>query len=119
MLNKFKLIILLVILSACKSNPTEVIDETPIQSETKPNILLIIADDLGKDAMPNFSEGLIKPQTPNLNSLMNSGITFDNFWSYPVCTPTRASILTGKYGIKTNVIEVGDVISTNETSLQQ
>ena len=96
--------------------------ETPIDSGgvevTKPNILLVIADDMGKDATPNFSEGTIKPNMPTLQSLMNSGITFDNFWSYPVCTPTRASILTGKYGVNTNVIDVGDPISTAETSLQ-
>ncbi|MDB9777999.1 sulfatase-like hydrolase/transferase [Polaribacter sp.] len=96
--------------------------ETPIDSGgfevAKPNILLVIADDMGKDAMPNFSEGTIKPNMPTLQSLMNSGITFDNFWSYPVCTPTRASVLTGKYGVNTNVIDVGDPISTAETSLQ-
>ena len=96
--------------------------ETPIDpggiDVTKPNILLVIADDMGKDATPNFSEGMIKPNMPTLQSLVNSGITFDNFWSYPVCTPTRASILTGKYGINTHVIEVGDPISTAETSLQ-
>ena len=96
--------------------------ETPIDSGgvevTKPNILLVIADDMGKDATPYFSEGTIKPNMPTLQSLMNSGITFDNFWSYPVCTSTRASILTGKYGVNTNVIDVGDPISTAETSLQ-
>ena len=96
--------------------------ETPIDSGginlIKPNILLVIADDMGKDATPNFSEGSVKPNMPTLQSLINSGITFDNFWSYPVCTPTRASILTGKYGVNTNVIEVGDLISTAETSLQ-
>ena len=80
---------------------------------------MIIADDLGKDAMPNYSEGSIKPNIPNLQNLMNSGLTFDNLWSYPVCTPTRSSILTGKYGIKSGVIEVGDIISTSETSLQK
>tara|TARA_B110000090_G_scaffold104115_1_gene116856 strand:- start:1833 stop:3125 length:1293 start_codon:yes stop_codon:yes gene_type:complete len=96
--------------------------ETPIDpgggEVTKPNILLVIADDMGKDATPNFSEGIIKPNMSTLQSLINSGVTFDNLWSYPVCTPTRASILTGKYGVNTNVLEVGDVISTAETSLQ-
>jgi arylsulfatase A-like enzyme len=96
--------------------------ETPIDQGgidvLKPNILLVIADDMGKDATPNFSEGNIKPNMPVLQSLINTGITFDNLWSYPVCTPTRASILTGKYGVNTNVLEVGDVILTAETSLQ-
>ncbi|TVZ55310.1 arylsulfatase A-like enzyme [Lutibacter sp. Hel_I_33_5] len=95
----------------------EVIEEIVVTK--KPNILLIIADDMGLDATPNYSEGTIKPNMTNLQSLMNDGITFENFWSYPVCTPTRAAILTGKYGIKTDVIEVGDEISTSETSIQK
>lgn len=106
---------------ACNSSSGEddtiIVDPNPVNS--KPNILLVIADDLGKDATPNYSEGSIKPFMPNLQSLISTGITFDNLWSYPVCTPTRASILTGKYGFKTNVLEVGDVISTGETSLQK
>lgn len=103
---------------ACSSSTPEEVEQPP-STASKPNILLIIADDLGKDATPNFTEGSTKPNMSTLQSLMNSGITFDNVWSYPVCTPTRASILTGKYGIKTGVIEVGDVISTGETSVQR
>tara|TARA_Y100000034_G_scaffold125539_1_gene175365 strand:+ start:195007 stop:195477 length:471 start_codon:yes stop_codon:yes gene_type:complete len=119
MFKKIYLLLILIIGVGCSSATEEETMNNEPTLEVKPNILLIIADDLGKDAMPNFSEGTVKPSTPNLTSLMNSGLTFDNFWSYPVCTPTRASILTGKYGIKTNVIEVGDNISTSETSLQK
>lgn len=109
-----------ILLTNCSSSTEESIvdpDPDPIV-QMKPNILLVIADDMGKDATPNFMEGTIKPTMPTLQGLMNTGITFENLWSYPVCTPTRASILTGKYGIKTNVLEVGDVISTSETSIQ-
>ena len=67
---------------------------------SKPNILLIIADDMGKDATVGFSEGIIKPNTPNINSIRNEGISFNNFWVYPTCSPTRASIITGKYGFE-------------------
>ncbi|MFY0629566.1 MAG: sulfatase-like hydrolase/transferase [Flavobacteriaceae bacterium] len=103
--------------SSDTDDDTIIIDPDPTTSS--PNILLVIADDLGKDSTPNFTEGNIKPNMPNLQSLISSGITFENLWSYPVCTPTRASILTGKYGSKTGVLEVGDVISTAETSLQE
>ena len=115
---KVSLIFLLVSILASCSSPSTTTEEEVTQI-TKPNILLIIADDLGKDAMPNYSEGTIKPNIPNLQNLMNNGLTFDNLWSYPVCTPTRASILTGKYGVETGVIEVRDEISTSETSLQK
>ena len=120
---KHTLGILFLTLSFLACNPStdigdsEIIDPNPVGS--KPNILLVIADDLGKDATPNYTEGNIKPFMPNLQSLISTGITFDNLWSYPVCTPTRASILTGKYGFKTGVLEVGDQISTGETSLQR
>ncbi|MFD2565767.1 sulfatase-like hydrolase/transferase [Pseudotenacibaculum haliotis] len=111
------------VMFSCSSSVEEVIDDPiddsdPVTS-SKPNILLIIADDLGKDAMINYTEGSVKPMMPTLQSLITTGITFDNLWSYPVCTPTRASILTGKYGFRTGVLEVGDNISTAETSLQE
>ncbi|MDA9129228.1 sulfatase-like hydrolase/transferase, partial [Candidatus Gracilibacteria bacterium] len=83
-----------------------------------PNILLIIADDLGLDAMPGFDEGSLKPYMPNISKLAGEGVTFENLWSAPTCTPTRATILTGKYGYRTNVLQVDDVLSTQETSLQ-
>lgn len=118
----FKLLFAIVLYVGCSSSVEEtddvIVDPDPVTS-SKPNILLVIADDLGKDATPNYTEGSIKPNMPVLQSLITSGITFDNLWSYPVCTPTRASILTGKYGFKTGVLEVGDVISTGETSLQE
>ena len=91
------------------SNPTENI----------PNILLIIADDLGKDAVNGFYEGSIKPTTPNIDAIRNSGLTFTNFWSYPTCSPTRASILTGKYGYRTGVKWAGDEISLSGKSVQK
>jgi arylsulfatase A-like enzyme len=98
----------------------EVIDDIDLPiTNKKPNILLVIADDVSKDAVPNYTEGSIKANMPNLQDLMSTGITFDNAWSYPGCTPTRASIITGKYAVKTGVLEVGDQISTTETSLQK
>jgi arylsulfatase A-like enzyme len=121
----FSLVCILFMNCSSPSTATEEIDnpvddtETPTNTNTKPNILLIIADDVSKDAIPNYTEGSVKATMPNLQSLMSSGITFDNAWSYSVCSPTRASIITGKYGIESGVVEVGDAISTSETSLQK
>jgi arylsulfatase A-like enzyme len=83
-----------------------------------PNILLVIADDLGVDASNQYNIAAQMPLTPTLDGLANQGLVFENAWSYPTCTPTRSSILTGKYGARTGVLEVGDVLSTDETSLQ-
>lgn len=84
-----------------------------------PNILLIIADDVGLDSSLGYDIGAIKPKMPNVANLINTGITFNNVWASSTCTPTRGNILTGKYSSKTNTLNVGDELSTNETSLQK
>jgi arylsulfatase A-like enzyme len=118
--------LLSIFLYSCSSSPVNEANddiENPVidvpATSVQPNILLLIADDVSKDAIPNYTEGSLKAAMPNLQSLMSTGITFDNTWAYSVCSPTRASIITGKYGIKNGVIEVGDQISTSETSLQK
>jgi len=93
--------------------PSLLMDTTP------PNILLIIADDLGLDPVPGYPGQGTKASMPHLQQLMSEGITFDRFWSNPSCTPTRASILTGKYGRETGVLMPGDRLSGSETSLHE
>ncbi|MDC0118191.1 sulfatase-like hydrolase/transferase, partial [bacterium] len=118
-LNRLTGILAFLIFSSCNSDDAATETSDPIPTPSSPNILLIIADDMGLDATPGYSVGTSKPTMPNLQDLMNSGIRFNNVWSNPVCTPTRATILTGKYGFRTNVINVGDVLSTSETSLHK
>ncbi|TYA71969.1 sulfatase-like hydrolase/transferase [Seonamhaeicola marinus] len=93
-------------------------NDTPIE-QSEPNILLIIADDFGLDACPGYNLGTEKPSMPNLINLMNNGLKFNNVWSNPTCSPTRAGILTGKHGFKNGVVRAGQVLSTSETSIQQ
>jgi arylsulfatase A-like enzyme len=83
-----------------------------------PNILLIIADDLGLDSSSQYDISAEHPITPRLDQLANQGLVFENTWSNPTCSPTRAGILTGKFGIRTGVLTAGDVLSEGETSLQ-
>lgn len=99
-----------------ESSSDETTEET---ANDNPNILLIIADDMGLDASPGYDIGSAKPNMPNLQNMISAGITFNNVWSYPTCTPTRASILTGKYGFRTNVLKVDDELATSETSIQR
>ena len=68
-----------------------------------PNILLIIADDLGIDALNGYQESNRLATTPNLDALRENGLSFTNTWAAPACTPTRAAIMSGKYGVKTGV----------------
>lgn len=108
----FHLLLFVVIIGSCA-------DDTPDnpEPEVKPNILLIIADDMGKDATNGYSEGNIKPNTPNIDRIKNEGLIFNNYWTNPTCSPTRSAIITGKYGYRTGVKWAGDELSTSETIL--
>ena len=110
------ILVILLLLMGCIDNGMH---ENPTHTDSSSNILLIIADDLGKDALSGFEEGSFKPSTPNIDGFRTSGLSFTNFWSYPTCSPTRASILTGKYGYRTGVKWAGDELDLSETSLQK
>ena len=69
----------------------------PAHAERKPNILLIVADDLGWGELT--SQGFTKDiPTPNIDSISANGVRFTNgYVSGPYCSPTRAGLLTGHY----------------------
>jgi len=74
-------------------------------AESKPNIVYIVADDLGwKDVGYHGSD--IK--TPNIDKLAQDGARLEQFYAQPMCTPTRAALMTGRYpfryGLQTLVI---------------
>lgn len=75
-----------------------------LAQDQQPNILIIIADDMGVDVTPGFQTNANMPTTPVLTQLQADGLAFTNTWATPQCTPSRASILSGKYGIKTGVM---------------
>ncbi|MDP5169974.1 MAG: sulfatase-like hydrolase/transferase [Bacteroidia bacterium] len=82
-----------------------------------PNVLLIIADDLGVDASNGFQQNAMMPVTPVLDSLRTAGVTFQQVWAAPVCSPTRAAIMTGKYGYFNGVLRVPGNLDTAEVSI--
>lgn len=76
-------------------------------AHAKPNIVFVLADDLGwSDA--GFL-GAQRHKTPNLDALAQAGMVFDNFHTCPNCAPSRAALLTGRYSPRTGVYTVGDV----------
>lgn len=109
-----------VFLISCGANKDEVVlkDDPDTSNSSSPNILLIIADDMGLDATNGYTEGSQKPTTPHIDSIMNAGLKFDNVWVNPTCSPTRSSIITGKYGYNTGVLTAGDVLSSQHEVLQ-
>ena len=81
------------VLSACGKEAQQPQD-TEVRKQ--PNILLLIADDFGVDQSPQYTDG-VTPM-PSIESLAQSGVTFENIWSSPLCSPTRATILSGQHG---------------------
>ena len=69
------------------------------------NILLIIADDYGIDSssLYNTDAAASQPPTPTIDSLATKGVLFRNAYSSPVCSSTRACIMTGRYGFRTGI----------------
>lgn len=120
MKNLYLYILFIGFLYSCSADSIDDIldSETEETTSSKPNILLIIADDMGLDATPGYNIGAIQPSMPTLSNLMNDGIRFNNLWSNPTCSPTRATILTGRYGFRTGVTKVDIPLSTSETSIQ-
>lgn len=70
-----------------------------------PNVILILADDMGIGDISNFNDG--RSNTPNINRLVNEGIWFNQAYSAsPVCAPARASLLTGQYPHRTGSVSL-------------
>ena len=60
----------------------------------KPNVILIMVDDMGRDWVSCYGA---QHQTPNIDRLAKEGIRYETAWSMPICTPTRVTLLTGQY----------------------
>ena len=71
---------------------------------TRPNILLILADDLGYSDLGVHGNSLL--ETPNLDRLAAESVQFSQFYVTPVCATTRASLLTGRHFLRTGVSHV-------------
>jgi arylsulfatase A-like enzyme len=69
----------------------------------RPNVLLILADDMGRGDLAFFGNPKIK--TPNFDKLASESTRFEYFYVSPVCSPTRASLMTGRYNFRTGVVD--------------
>jgi arylsulfatase len=65
---------------------------TAADAPRRPNIVIILGDDLGYADMGSFGSEI---RTPNLDSLANEGVRFTNFYTHATCSPTRSVLLTG------------------------
>lgn len=73
----------------------------------KPNVILIVADDLGSKGLASFGGKYL--ETPNIDELCSGGMKFTNGLAcYPTCKPSRAALLSGQYGPRTGIYRVSD-----------
>lgn len=101
-LNSLKRVFLLLVVTA-------LLKPDPLSAQPSPrNILLVLADDIGTDALALFNPNTNSPgtsfaPTPNLDALARQGVMFRNCYGYPSCSPTRSCLLTGRYGFRTGI----------------
>jgi arylsulfatase A-like enzyme len=82
-------------LAGCASAP----EPAPQEASTrKPNIVMILSDDLGVEAIGCYGGESYK--TPNLDRLAATGVRFTNAHAQPLCTPTRLQLMTGQYNFR-------------------
>ncbi|MFO7826753.1 MAG: sulfatase-like hydrolase/transferase, partial [Cyclobacterium sp.] len=74
-----------------------------VLSQERPNIVLIMADDLGGRDLPAYGNRF--NETPNIDKLVSQGMLFHNAYAAPVCSPTRASIQAGQYPARVGIFD--------------
>lgn len=89
-----------------------------VKAQERPNIILIMTDDQGWGQTGYYNHPILK--TPNLDKMAENGLRFDRFYAgAPVCSPTRASVLTGRFCVRTGVPEHGYPLRKQEKVLPQ
>ena len=83
-----------------------------LAAEKQPNIIFMFADDLGYGDLSSY--GARDMRTPHIDGLMQAGMRFDNFYANcPVCSPTRAALLSGR---TPDMVGVPGVIRTHQAN---
>ena len=73
----------------------------------KPNILVIMGDDIGISNISKYSHGLMGYQTPNIDRIANEGMMFTDFYGEQSCTAGRSAMVTGQHPVRTGLTKVG------------
>ena len=78
--------------------------EASQKTTTRPNVLFILVDDLGWKNLSCYGSSF--SETPNIDRLAGMGFRFSQAYSaHPVCSPTRAAIMTGKHPTRLNITD--------------
>ncbi|MEM9328280.1 MAG: arylsulfatase [Bacteroidota bacterium] len=115
MLTRYFAFISLLFLLSC-AQPTQ--ESEPVID--RPNVILVITDDQGYGDLGFHGNSLI--QTPRIDAFAQQSIRFDNFHVSPVCAPTRASLLTGRYSLRTGIRDTyngGAIMAPGEVTVAE
>jgi arylsulfatase A-like enzyme len=91
-----------------------------VNSETpaRPNVILVMSDDQGWGQTGYYDHPVL--ETPNLDAMADNGLRFDRFYAgAPVCSPTRATVLTGRTNNRSNVLTHGYAMRLQERTIAQ
>jgi len=94
-----------VLLSATLTTSAQA-QQTPTTSK-RPNILVIMGDDIGWNNLGSYHQGLMLNATPNLDKLATEGMRFTDYYAEASCTAGRANFITGELPIRTGLTTVG------------
>jgi len=90
------------------------------QNAKHPNVILIITDDQGYGDLGVTGNPHVK--TPVIDALAKESLRFNNFYVSPVCAPTRASLMTGRYSLRTGIRDTyngGAIMASNEVTIAE
>lgn len=104
-------------------NAPEEAETTPlltVEITDQPNVILIMSDDQGWGDFGTHGNTII--ETPNLNQLAKNSVSWENFYVSPVCSPTRASLMTGRYNQRTKSLDTylaRSMMATDEVTIAE
>ncbi|MGJ8656326.1 MAG: arylsulfatase [Akkermansiaceae bacterium] len=99
-----------------EAEPAPVVEEV----KNQPNVILIMSDDQGWGDFGTHGNTVI--ETPHLNQLAKNSVSWENFYVSPVCSPTRASLMTGRYNQRTKSLDTylgRSMMATDEVTVAE
>ena len=92
---------------AAPAQPKPAAQPAPAPSGQKPNILVIMGDDIGLTNISAYSMGLMGYRTPNIDRIAKEGMIFTDYYAEQSCTAGRSSFITGQATLRTGLSKVG------------
>ena len=81
--------------------------DKPARAGAKPNILLMVGDDVGYWNLSHINRGMMGYRTPNIDRIANEGLSFTDYYGEQSCTAGRAALITGQIPVRTGLTKVG------------